>query len=570
MNEKQRLQKQLTPESMVYLAILLLAVLLRFVHLGRPAMNDHEAGLALQALKWAAGESPLLSGEPGYLSLTAALFFVFRSTEFLARFWPALAGSLVVLLPLFIRESFGKLTALILAFLLALDPILIAGSRSAEGSMLALLGLLAGLGFWFKKRAVLSGFCLGVAFLGGPGVWFGTLALVIVLMIFRKASKQGFSEAQLWQPSGKELLLVVAAAMTTLTVTSTLFFTYPRGLSAIGASFAEFPSSWESADGMTVSGVLIAWSLTLLPLILIAGISVIDGFIRGDKRVKWLAVWALVALLLVVANPSRQLNDLFWVSIPLLLLGAIKIAAIFSNWKVDNSIVTIAEAGLTVSLVVFSFFNGLYLLNNLQMANDEYRNRIIGMILPLILLVGLTVLLAWGWSEISTRKGLAAGVVILSFFMVFAGAWKATGLTNPPGFEFSRGAGTPITENEFMSTLHDLSRSKTGIENRIDILQAGLTMPSVEWLLRDFENLSSAAAINPKESHSVVLTPADVILQTDISYRGQKFRWAIAPLPEEMNFTDWMKWWVFRTAPVEETNIILWARNDLFPGGATP
>ena len=52
MNEKQRLQKQLTPESMVYLAILLLAVLLRFVHLGRPAMNDHEAGLALQALKW--------------------------------------------------------------------------------------------------------------------------------------------------------------------------------------------------------------------------------------------------------------------------------------------------------------------------------------------------------------------------------------------------------------------------------------------------------------------------------------------------------------------------------------
>jgi hypothetical protein len=37
-----------------------------------------------------------------------------------------------------------------------------------------------------------------------------------------------------------------------------------------------------------------------------------------------------------------------------------------------------------------------------------------------------------------------------------------------------------------------------------------------------------------------------------------------------LNLGDWIKWATFRTAPVQQDDLILWARNDLFSGSTTP
>lgn len=174
-----------TLETFAYLLVFLLAALLRFGSLGRLPLNDAEAALALQALAQAQGSPVLPSAQPGYLVLTSLLFDLFGSTAFLARFWPALAGSLLVFSPALFRRQLGRWPALALAVALALDGGLVAISRSAGGTMMAVTGTLLALGFLFQGRAVLAGISGAIGLLGGPQFWPGVLAVALALVVFR-------------------------------------------------------------------------------------------------------------------------------------------------------------------------------------------------------------------------------------------------------------------------------------------------------------------------------------------------------------------------------------------------
>jgi hypothetical protein len=54
------------------------------------------------------------------------------------------------------------------------------------------------------------------------------------------------------------------------------------------------------------------------------------------------------------------------------------------------------------------------LVNNDFLTAEDTRNRIIGTFLPILLLIAMTVLFAWGWSvESAKRKGFVLGFLIL-------------------------------------------------------------------------------------------------------------------------------------------------------------
>src|SRR5512136_48260 len=132
---------QPTFEHALYALALAVAVGLRFLHLGALPLSDIEADWALQALRITQGLKPAISPNPAYVHLTAVLFYVFGATNFLARFWPALAGCVLVLAPWQLRRRFGRIPALLLAFGLAIDPGLVAISHQAGGPMLAIVFL---------------------------------------------------------------------------------------------------------------------------------------------------------------------------------------------------------------------------------------------------------------------------------------------------------------------------------------------------------------------------------------------------------------------------------------------
>jgi len=172
-------------ETILYLLAFLLAFGLRFARLGELPLTDSEARLALDALSISQGGSPALSSHVAYTNLTAVLFFIFGGFNFLARFWPALAGSALVFVPLVFREQVRPRPALILAFFFAIDPAFVALSRQAGGPILTVAASLLAAGFWFRRQPRLAGIFLALALLSGPALWPGLLGLLLAWMLSR-------------------------------------------------------------------------------------------------------------------------------------------------------------------------------------------------------------------------------------------------------------------------------------------------------------------------------------------------------------------------------------------------
>ena len=144
-------------EQALAVLALALALALRFLNLGAAALSDAEARWALQSLALAnpsQSTSQLIIGaQPAYIFMTSWLFQLFGGTNFLARFWPALAGWSLVLAPLLFRRQLGRPAALIAAFGLALDPGLVTVSRQAGSPMMALAFDNAGAGSMEQPQA---------------------------------------------------------------------------------------------------------------------------------------------------------------------------------------------------------------------------------------------------------------------------------------------------------------------------------------------------------------------------------------------------------------------------------
>ncbi|MBA3072770.1 MAG: phospholipid carrier-dependent glycosyltransferase, partial [Anaerolineae bacterium] len=113
------------------LIALVSAAFLRFVNLGASNLTDHEASIALQALHSSKGQEWVIGGQPGYVGLTSLLFSLFEANNFFARFWPVLFGITMVMVPGLFRKQLSEFTSIILAFLIAFEPGLVALSRSA-------------------------------------------------------------------------------------------------------------------------------------------------------------------------------------------------------------------------------------------------------------------------------------------------------------------------------------------------------------------------------------------------------------------------------------------------------
>src|SRR6266508_6717101 len=225
---------RLKNEGWLYWLAFLIALGFRIIQLGASPLTDSEATLALQALHIAHGKAPLLGPQPDYILLTSILFAIIESTNFMARFFPALVGSALVFVPYFFREKIKPIPALILAFFFAIDPGLVALSRQANGTILAVTFLLFAWGMWRNQRAIPAGTFAGLALLSGPSLWSGLLALGLTWLFLQgmDTKRTATAESEIVDPSlvpaspftGFELRPALIALIFTLLLGGTLFF----------------------------------------------------------------------------------------------------------------------------------------------------------------------------------------------------------------------------------------------------------------------------------------------------------------------------------------------------------
>ena len=123
----------------LYAVVAIVAAAIRFWDLGVRAFHHDESLHAFYSWNLYAGEgyihNPMMHG-PFQMEATAGLFFLFGDTDFTARLLYAIAGTVLVLMPLLIRSRIGDWGALFTSVLLAFSPAMLYYSRFARNDIL--------------------------------------------------------------------------------------------------------------------------------------------------------------------------------------------------------------------------------------------------------------------------------------------------------------------------------------------------------------------------------------------------------------------------------------------------
>jgi len=563
-------KKQITFEDFSYLIIFGLALFMRLLMLGKAPLSEFEATWAYQAWELAQGQISNIGLQAGYLTLTEGLFSLWGGTNALARFWPALAGSLLVLVPFLFRAKLGREAALIMALGLALDPGFVSISRLAGGPMLAVAFLALACGLLWAGRPAWAVFFGGMALLSGPSLWMGALGIALTLGVGHLLGALDLpSHVRGWistlmpkQAEGRSIPWRLVIPLGAVVMLGTFFLQHYQGLSAWLSAFPAFWEGWGRPSGVP-AGRLVVALLAYQPLALIFGlITAVRGFVKGEKTTSVLGFWFVAALGLALIYPGRQVYDLLWGLIPLWGLAGMELACILK--AVKSSWVTRLHAAfvfILFTLAWLSFVNLILMGVDIQRIGLQWG--IVGATFLLMALVTVIVAGEWGW--IVARRGLVVGVSVALGLYVLSSTMGAaySGQGDPRELWYPCPGGSQV--KLLQESLGDVGLLETGRQEQLEIVVLDGN-EVLAWALRGYSEVSFRDSTPMDRRPPVVITRESEASQPwTAAYLGQDFvlrtsqGWGGA-IP-----ADWKNWIVFREAPLEKEKSILWVRWDLFP-----
>jgi hypothetical protein len=552
-------QPNFTLEQGFYWLALGLAVLYRLVLLGESPLSASEAGWAMRAWHLASGTGVDLGSQPAYVLFTGFIFRFFGSNEFAARLLPAMAGTLLVGLPWFWREKFGRLPALLFAFGLAFEPSLIAASRVVGGPMPAVFFLMAAVTAWFARVPHWAGVALALALMSGPATWLGILIALLAFLIIRISTN--------WRPEldiDQLPRLGLALGFTAL-FAGTFFLRDPQGISALASGFTDFLSGWGQTSDLRVPVLLLAW-LVYQPFSLIFALVGFAYLLQRDgTKATLLVIWGLTAIVVVLLYPGRAVLDLVWVSVPALFLSAYAFSYLL-DWQPSDGFVAWGQMSLVFCFLAFAWLDIASLVSTYD--PDQARLRIYIALGVIAITFLSTALVGIGWDRRQAVRGLGWGCALFLLIYGLSVAWTSTHIADRVPHELWQPVPASGLNRQLAAQVQHLSELNIGHADGLDIV-ALTQSKSLEWLLRDYPRARFADQLAVGELPSIVLSGSDAnnpFLQT--SYRGEGFAWSIYPLGFDEEGFDFLRWFFLRDAPTINEELILWARGDAFPSGS--
>ncbi len=571
-------------EHYLYWLAFAIALVLRFFQLGAAPLADAEANWALQALGLANSGVTTIGAQPAYVLLTSILFSLFGKTNFIARFLPALLGSLVVWLPFYFRRWMGDSSwlhraGLVLAFGLAIDPGLVSLSRQAGSSIPALVFTLLALAAVYNRHMVWTGIFTALALLSGPSFLQGLLILAISWGLFRLAvgkmegAPQGMDEAEPGEASIQPPAVrkAIPAFILTILVAGTLLLRVPQGLGGLADTLPAYLKLWITPSGVPVlrlPGSLLVYELLVVIFFLIdlARIWFGKNEAHGIHTVMLgLSVWAVVALVLPLVYAGRQVGDMSWALVLLWALAALEIGRLLE--PADEKTTRVVAACLCALLFILAVVGWM---NLLSISHDPSRLALYLAIIVGAFLLGLigSLLVAAGWSAAAARLGVITALCLVFGLQLTSNTIGMAFVRQNGALELWSPDSTTDQAGLVMATLADLSVWNTGLRDQLEIVALDAS-PSLKWALRNFPNARFESALASTEAPAVVITQKGaeepVLAQ---KYRGQDFVWSLSAGWQGAFPPDFINWLAFRAAPLSQAQVILWARADIFPGGA--
>ncbi len=596
MNETQR--PTLTLEVFLYGLIVAAALGLRLFQLGAHPLNDVEAREALAVLHQVRGvvDANLEPQSPAYFFVTFFSFLLFGASEATARLGPVLAGAGLVLVPALWRDQLGRGGALAASALLAISASLLAASRSADGTLLAVLGLAlaggaagraqslrraerAGAAIWLYVAAG----ALGLGLAAGGTFWFGAIALVLTVLGLRWTQRDSVaSGAELWHWLRSERRAVPLTVALSALLIATVGFTYLRGLGALVDGWTAWLAGFSPAATGRLPSLLFIFLLAFEPLVAVCGlIGAVRAFRARQPLGQALAWFSLIALAELVLYSGRSLMDLVWVTAPLTLLAGYALYGLFVDlWAPSELPLAGAQAGVSGVLVVFALLNVASfaeLVKNSGSALGAFDVSVMGQnvpfsplaqlgvaVLALALIAVVAYLVSLGWSRRAASLGLLwAGTGLLLSASLSAG-WGLT-LTRP-GDPAELWWPSPASDDvtRMMQTLTNVSNYTVGNPHDVQVTVQAPATGLLAWALRDFPHAAFVDRLDPVINSPVVITPTDQKNPTlGSAYVGQRFSLRSTWAPD-LSLPEWVGWAAYRRVTGEKADpAILWVRQDI-------
>ncbi|NPV40174.1 MAG: hypothetical protein HPY72_02365 [Anaerolineae bacterium] len=542
----------------------LAALIFRLMTAHQLEITKPEAQILLQITQGNAG----LNGQASilYQVLTIPLMRFFGNSNLVVRFWPLLAGSLLILLPLLFEDILGKRGAVILCFLIALDPFVNVNSIILSGNTITLC-LLVLTADCLRKQRYLTGTIslIGLLLSGASLIYAGLLMIFLTIygVLHTKRNPLKNTGAVLWDYLRQHLSLL--GLIFVIIAVSTFLLQIP--LSDFAGNFLYVLQRWGQPYNLGDTPPLYPIALlSYFPMGII--LLIIQRSHNKNAPSTQLNLWILVSLIMIALNPGHQMIDLVWVSLPVCLLGALKLDEIITDQEAGSNrqgiYVTIfasllVSLAITVVMVIYQFNWGLSVIS--------------GLLSTITLLIFIT--MAFIFLAYSESVSLAASTARLSALIVFlviqvGFSWRALGLNGNPSAEILWGGyyqGADVVRQIIENA--DLDTVKTHLDHQVAFLAE--SNDAVKWGVSRTYPIKEQPLSLGEASHAVVITTTNDELtgRTFESYLGQQFiadsypMWTWQPLKSLLD-SDYWSWLIFRQARMCDGYQTIWVNQKVF------
>lgn len=609
---KKKLYGNLTisAEVVAYVAIILLSLLLRLAEIDNVPLTDGEASHALAAWRAvrldAAGDIPLTTS-PLLFALQSVSFGLVGASETSARFMTILGGVLLVLTPQLFRSYFGSSRTFIITLLLAISPVIFAGSRFSFPAIWS--AIVATIMIWALWRfsltrharegiiAIVAAVALLTLIESGGVVLFVIIAVAASLTSFftnralvaykyeledesEQAPAPTISLAALLRELPWGIGLPVAVFV--VIIVTTAFMTNLSGLSNVGELFAGvlrgFSVHYEGATTAFPFVVALFYEPFLLGFAFVGAWLMVqrDSF---DFEARFLIAWIVLAFAMAVMFVGASPDHALWFILPAAVLASQPIAELFALESRQTPFQVPVWARWLVSLIVLAiififtlaFQDVARSMLNLNANMDVIR--IILMLVPIIFMVITYFLVASSWNERTAMQGIGLGVLSFMIITSVGTGWRiSVDRSEAPAELWHTQA---YSRNLFLlrDTLLELglreSSGFTGVGITALVPQDG----AVAWLLRDFNNTQFITDLSEARTKPIVILPAsiDPNNEPDLggSYVGQSFIVSREWSYNALMINEIPAWWSQLRTRINETAIehaVLWVRLDIYHG----
>ena len=535
-------------EVIVWLAVIALAAALRLARLEHLPLTIDESVRAFAAWQTSEGDIPANWTGDMTAALTAYLFHIFGSGDFLARLLPALAGSAAVALLWPLSRYVGG-AALAAAGLLAFSPLLVHVSRSSlpysVGAFLSVAMVLS-LFAYVRTQRPLYFFALiltmGLA-LGSDPVSTSTALIVAAFLAWEIA----------WRRD--EELLAAASPVwrnPALLISGLLFFlgALELGITHFGTSIdrLSLPGLRQWVDAFALprdsliwhlhSSILISYEALLLLLGGLAYLWLLGRWIISRGRdislfQRFLFFWVSGAAIIIAITTRREAGQLVLLLLPLALLAGSWLERIVA----DAEPISLGRAAPYLAPVLaLAGYMALVLIQWAKAGEAGPERERIGMILALAAAIALI----WITWNTFGRRAAAASLALALVLLAVAAIHGSTSVMYGRGNEF-------LADERINTRVVQLQDELVTIQTQTPGLIAvnDSFLPALGWYLRDVNGVVFAAS--PPADAVAIVTPAGE--STPSGYRWQG-TWPIAEgwLPQTFDPLDWWRWLVYRQA----------------------